>query len=49
MFYGGKATEPPFSGKLLHLTAMGDYSCAGCSSVYSTPAPNLTLAAAGLV
>ena len=29
----GKATEPPFSGKLLHLTAMGDYSCAGCSSV----------------
>ena len=36
MFYG-QATELPFSGKLLHLTAMGDYSAAGCSSVLFHP------------
>ncbi|HSW99370.1 MAG TPA: peptide-methionine (R)-S-oxide reductase MsrB [Candidatus Saccharimonadales bacterium] len=28
-----KGTEPPFSGKLLHNTDTGEYTCAACGSV----------------
>jgi peptide-methionine (R)-S-oxide reductase len=28
-----KATEAPFSGKLLHVTDAGDYTCANCGAV----------------
>ena len=28
-----KATEAPFTGKLLHVTDAGDYVCANCSAV----------------
>lgn len=27
------ATEPPFSGELLHSTQAGDYCCAGCGAL----------------
>jgi peptide-methionine (R)-S-oxide reductase len=28
-----KATEAPFTGKLLHVTEKGDYTCANCGTV----------------